>query len=528
MPRSRFSANLFLAFFAFSLTAAFGAEPAPYDRGQREVNPRRAEPIVPGKNPVHFRTVVVDEAFLYDYTPRFAPGRVTFDSHNRPYIRVGFEKAEADGTEPPAFGYVDKGYIQTLDDAGKWVIDDFRGAIKKKYPDWPGSFFGGPFALEAVFFDAQDAAYTVVEAGKTGRLLMSSTDGLKTWEIDTVQGRRPSVEMWMVNNDRSQPPAIASSDGDKVLLTLPRREADGSLTVPDPILVHTVKGGKAWVSGTSAHSGATNCTATRDGKVFIVWAESVQVPQFPGGTPQYVATVDRATGAVSKPVLLGAALSNTTKKADGHNSPSILIDSKGYLHAMLGSHQKPFLYTKSLKPGDASEWTAPVEVSNPDPRGHETYVGMVIDPQDALHLVSRVVDDDGYSLHYMRKRVSDPKWVEMGKLVRPPHFPYSIYYHKVSVDRRGRVFVAYTFWTKFTAADADLFRRKYAQTKTWPYTNIDGKRATYEQGMELVKKNPKGSWLYHNAVRHWAILMTDDGGDTWRLATTPDFVDGMR
>ena len=67
----------------------------------------------------------------------------------------------------------------------------------------------------------------------------------------------------------------------------------------------------------------------------------------------------------------------------------------------------------------------------------------------------------------------------------PPVPGYSIYYHKLTIDRRGRLFLAYSYWTE----------NQYQED-------------------------------YPDRYHHLALVMSADGAKTWKLATTSDFLAG--
>ena len=69
----------------------------------------------------------------------------------------------------------------------------------------------------------------------------------------------------------------------------------------------------------------------------------------------------------------------------------------------------------------------------------------------------------------------------------PPVAGYSIYYHKLTIDRHGWLYLSYSYWTSDTTYQDDYPDR------------------------------------YHNR----AIVVSKDGGRTWKLATTQDFLEGM-
>jgi hypothetical protein len=194
--------------------------------------------------------------------------------------------------------------------------------------------------------------------------------------------------------------------------------------------------------------------------------------------PAYVATFDRERGTLSEPFLIG----HGPPPNDVHNTPSITIDSQGYLHVLVGTHGQPFRYTRSLASNTADGgWSAP-ELLGEGMR--MTYIGLVCGPDDTLHLACRLWLDSKppqpevthATLAYLRKPPGRP-WSEPRVLVRAPFSEYSIWYHRLTLDRAGRLFLSYDYSSTF-----------------WFYrTDHPGHRR--------------------------ALLISSDGGDTWKLAT---------
>ena len=87
--------------------------------------------------------------------------------------------------------------------------------------------------------------------------------------------------------------------------------------------------------------------------------------------------------------------------------------------------------------------------------------------------------DDGKSGRYMRKRPGH-SWESERTLVVAPFSEYSIFYHRLTVDRRGRLFLSYDYWSTY-----------------WFYR------------------------LDHRGSRR-ALMMSGDGGVTWKLASGRD------
>jgi len=83
------------------------------------------------------------------------------------------------------------------------------------------------------------------------------------------------------------------------------------------------------------------------------------------------------------------------------------------------------------------------------------------------------------------------------------HPGYSIFYHKLNVDRSDRLFLTYYYYADQMSPEAQA-----AYREKWPGEVTDG-----------AKIKPRA----HDP----AILMSDTGGDKWRLALTSDFLAGM-
>jgi hypothetical protein len=153
---------------------------------------------------------------------------------------------------------------------------------------------------------------------------------------------------------------------------------------------------------------------------------------------------------------------------------------------LIGTHGRPFHYSRPLE--DGSGWTEPVSAGE-DLR--QTYIGFVCGPDDTLHVVFRLwrygepfPNSSHATLAYQRKRPGKP-WEEPRILVRAAFSEYSVFYHRLTIDRQGRLFISYDYWSTH--------------------------------------------WFYRNDhVGHRrSVLMSPDGGDTWKLATTDELTAGL-
>ncbi len=416
-----------------------------------------------------------EELQLFGYHPRFVAGEVSFDTERRPYIR-------------------DASVVQTLDDAGQWIKLDFTAAVAQAYPKWNRVFHSGDFADEQVVFDTAGAAYLLVDATRSNikqQLLLYSRDHCRTWSVHPLGEVVARLERADGHNNRTLPPAILiySSTSPVLRILTPRKQADGALELPPPVVV----------TETSLlapnHSGGGNSSASRGELVHITWPAKAPPPGVTGeGTPCYVATFDRRTQQVSAPAFVG--FGGTV--LDNHNTPAIALDSHGTLHVVLGAHHDCFRYTRSLTPDHVDlGWTPAEEFGVPRVRGggSYTYVGLVCDRQDTLHVVARWAGE-GYifRLVHLHKPAGEP-WAPQQTLVQPFRGNYSVWYHKLNLGEDDRLWCAYTY-----CGGALLPEEVAAFSKRHP--QLDNSRG-------FLKADP-------------AMLLSDDHGETWRLATTAD------
>ena len=337
-----------------------------------------------------------------------------------------------------------------------------------------------------VAFDADNTAYLLATVDRRPALLHSS-DGGKTLVASPIPGGGTfDIEQYSGQNTPPQPPPIirvtrTAKDAKLIWrsvcdldLFLPRKEGD-TIVVGEPIPVSKL------CIGLSHHSGIPSSIVSRGDKVHVVWGEATDPEAKAPGVPTYVATYDRTARTLGKPHLIG----HGPPANDVHNTPCIAIDSKGILHVLIGTHGRAFGYSHSLLPNDASGGWTPAEPVGPGLS--QTYVGLVCDPDDTLHLVFRLwlrdqqrfPDGSFASLARMSKPAGQP-WSMPSPLVLAPFSDYSIFYHRLTIDRRGRLFLSYDYWSTH--------------------------------------------WFYrtdHRGGRR-ALMFSPDAGQTWRLADNRD------
>ena len=508
----------FLVLLGLCAGRAGGAEPF-VDHGGKELAVEG-----PVRTPIRHRKYFVGEREQFGYNPRYQPGVVTFGPDKRPLISHR------------------GGYLLTLDDAGRWIELDVAKAITNRPADVVGP---AKFYDPHVGFDRDGDMYLLVrlsrgQGGAYYHGLIHSRDSGKTWRFYQMQHVPERLERLGPFNQLDGPPPVVEGRGKELNLTVCAKKPDGTLTAPKHVVVAkvippVVRKGRHWL--TAAHSGCGNVSATYGGKTHIVWM-SIQPPHFheeaarrlstdmqgpytpyarryadDGGlgalAPCYAVTYDHKTGKLSERTVIGFT------RRDNHNGPVISVDSKGYLDVIIGSHNDNFQHTRSLKPNSTTGgWTEPRMFGTPrapDGDNGYTYVGLVRDKADTLHVVARWSNPKWFvHLVYMRKKSGRP-WEPHKLLVVPFRDSYSIYYHKLNMDRRGRLFVNYSYYAgHMTEDEAAAYARK------WPQDNLrspPGKK---------VGKWPLASRLGLRA-HDPCMLISDDHADTWRLAVTEDF-----
>lgn len=340
-----------------------------------------------------------------------------------------------------------------------------------------------------IAFDRDNDVYLLGQDNRSTILLRSADHGatFTAWSVPGSGGF--DIEQFSGHNIVNGPPPLArfhqTARDPKLIwrrindldLILPSKKPDGSIVMGDPIAVS-----KKCI-GLSAHSGIPSAIVSRGDKVHITWGEATPPQAKTPGVPTYVATYNHSTGELGPPALVGYG----PPANDVHNSPCITIDSDGYLHVLIGTHGRTFKYVRSLLPNSASDgWTQAEDVG----AGlRQTYVGMVCDHNNTLHLVFRLwLNDNRYfpagyyaNLAYMNKHPTE-KWSEALPLVIAPFSEYSVFYHRLTIDQEGTLFLSYDYWSTF--------------------------------------------WFYrtdHHGNRR-VLLMSQDGGDTWSLAPSSEFL----
>jgi hypothetical protein len=343
-----------------------------------------------------------------------------------------------------------------------------------------------------IAFDSRGGIYFLAQVDG-GASLMYSPDGGETFRAyplpPTDLPASYDLEVFTGHNVSEGPPPILRflrTGRDPKLfwrflhrleLFVPERKGN-EIVLGEPILLSDQ------CLGLSAHSGSPCCLVSSGQKVHMIWAEATDPAERIPGTPAYVSTFDRETRRLGKKVFVGYG----APPNDIHNTPAISMDSKGYLHTLGGTHGAPFPYARSLVPHDTQQgFSEPHYIS----REEQTYIGLVCGRDDTLFTIFRSWQRgkppflaSHYATLALQRKTAEGAWEEPQVLIVPPFSEYSVFYHRLTVDRKGRLFLSYDYWSTHWFYRIDHFGRR---------------RVT---------------------------MFSSDGGQTWKFLTTEDLLSG--
>jgi hypothetical protein len=448
--------------------------------------------------PIQHQKYYQNEKELFGYNPNFPPGVVSFGPDNRPYIIT------RDG----------KPVIHTMSHENQWIDLDFGKDIKRKFPQWDGFVKTDEFGNARITFDRNGDAYFFAATGRSNlnkALLLHSKDRGINWTVYPLPykefGRLESNDTFNIGK---HPPAIlfyniAGRPNGELRLIAPEKNPDGTLTIPEPVLV-TAESGLS-----TPHSGDGNNAVSVGDNIHLIWMSNQ--PDGQKGVRAFAATYNCQTKQVSAPVFVGRSneFGDVPQVPDNHNLPVMTVDSKGYLHAILGTHHHPFKYVKSLTSDSVEKWSNPESFGIPktkEKEGSYTYPSISCDPQGNIHTVSRWAGQGYYfALVYNQRNAAEDRWLPQQILVMPFRAMYGCWYHKVSINHQGDLVVYYiNYLNQLDKPSLEAYNQK------WPEDKIN---------LTPVKT---GDWDANIKPHAPAILMRNSSENCWFLATTPDFI----
>ncbi len=459
----------------------------------------------------------------FGYAPSYTRNIPGFDSQDRPFIRS--RGSDLHRTS----------FVHALGD-GVWERRGLLAAVRAAFPTFKDTYYAAGWMCERIVFDSQDRAYTVLTIeltdGSLRNVLLASRDACRSWQVVQLPAGDIAHEYFVGHNRIDGPPflgvfakraAHASRQANVYDFSVlqPRWQGD-RVVVPAPVLVSRRCFGFGQHSGASSFAVTHHSPAAGRPLTHFVWGE-VTASKADPGSPMYAATYDPQSGSVQGVTLIGHA----SVRDDMHCAPGICVDSRGHLHVVFGAHHTPMRYTVSLQPDVVTGgWSPAVDVlgsgyrtetTDADGLGRQTYASLVCDDQDTLHLVFRqyrrgvdaYLSGGGYmALAHQRRPAAaagQPPtaavWEAPRLLVVPAAGGYTLYYHKLTIDHGGRLFVS------ANSMSGAEWSRQRALVRIW---RLRGRRG------------PRPGYYLHRFV-----LMSDDHGLSWRLAGSADLAAGV-
>lgn len=353
-----------------------------------------------------------------------------FDSHNQPWV------------------ITDDGLKVLVDHTWKTIIV----ADRNKRVSYPGSTIGT---------DRDGFVYAIAEIDGRPHLLRVSSDHRSPQLVPLPVGGRYKMETFMGGKVSAYPPVVLrylldrSKEQVSFWAKVHRLElfvpyvTEGRLTLAAPVTVSEN------CVGTSDHSGITNSVAADGDQLFLIWGETSEPAKKDPGVPTYTATYDRKRGILSPPVFLAYS----PPVNDVHNMSTLLVDRKGNRHVIIGAHGRPFQYLYC--PVKTNNWSKAKPISLMG----QTYVGAVLDAHDDIHLFCRTWRRGNQfpgtfdaALYY--QHMKGGAWEEQKPFALAPLPGYSIFYHRLTVDRRGKLHLSFDYWSTWSA-----YRDSYLTTE---------------------------------------------------------------
>jgi hypothetical protein len=544
-------------------------------------------PVVTAEKALSHGYYFAYERALTGWNPRFTPGYVSFDPSGKAYVCAGdrIQWVGKDGR----WTHADLApVIAAWARARGWpgVRNNWDGRFE---PMLRFDRSGDAYALAQV--TAIDLSEKEVSWTNRTQLLLHSRDSLRTWRAYVVPGGRLACfeKLDGHNTDAMNfPPALVIGDisyfagtSPTCSLVVPVKKPDGTLELGGgyPYAENAIVG--------PPHSGDGSYLASVGDKIYLAWGWCPDMGHYPkilaeltnkgavvnnrwaadcwmwytlkdtelgktlppiparhssltqttisyshtvttkyssNGVPTFVSVFDRKTRKFDPPVFVGMG----GPFLDGHNWPALTVDSKGYLHVVINGHHDPVMYTRSLRPRDATEWTPATYVFPETAR--LSYSTLSCDKDDTLYTVHRSTSDKLYNnrLGFYRKKAGG-EWEPERPLVWPFKYMYMVWYQRMSYDRtRDRLFLTYSSRGGQQQLAQDMYEHLV-------FTHPDqeaklaansGKPKAANHGRVTPWPNPvqkTGGDMYNPHAGDVAMLVSRDHGETWGLATTDDF-----
>jgi hypothetical protein len=554
---------------------------APFHVSRNHTQPEVSGNLMPGGGPASGSRLSQLPFFSaargqHGYHPRFDPGYVSLDAAGRPYVRA----ATGGGL---TIQWLDAGGLWQSTDLAA-AVQAWAATQRSHGVPWARIEIDavGGLADPTIRFDNDGDAYLLVNyrntdagGGAAGTLLLHCKDITHAdWRIYNLSRPGPNYFRGLTadfekidthNRDAlDHPPVITLSTSTYAVgtnqaayLLVPTKNADDTLTLPAPVeftpygLVGPVHSGGgnfivskgdtvyavyAYMAPPTGPNGAINPTdptylarrpaipASSAANALTATSGS-KVQKASDGVPVFVRAYDRPSGSLSTPVFVGYG----GVSMDAHNWPAIALDADGQLQVIMNGHVQPMGYARTIVAGDITTWTDEVYVRGGAPGSTGTtalasYGAISVDKNNALVVTFR--SDTGYYNHRLSvitKAARADTWNAEHSIMVPFNDGYHVWNQRVSYDAlRHRLYLGYYDQSGQTQLSHDAYQ---FYRFIWPEaeTKMTGGASGSNLNEGLPGVDSRVSQLFTTQRADFTVLVSDDAGVNWRIATTPDF-----
>ncbi len=359
---------------------------------------------------------------------KFTPTALAFDSNNTPYM--------IDFRFPVNYG------ILVIFENGKKRKINFFKYLQKNIPTLKKPKLTQLHAKGSIVIDKLDNIYILTPIWLPGNrynyALLFSTDKGKSFQIKLLQGDQVFIQKEASSTPLNDPPVIgilkkikANKNFDwvsenKLSLIIPEQKGR-KLIFSTPLIISKK------CAGISLHSGGSNFVISLKNNLYFPFAK---VPQNGIKNPIYIAKIDRKYKKVVSEQFLANSLA---PEPDSHASPIVLTDINSSIHILLGAHNRPIQYMHSSTTSTKG-WSMPLKIDT----SMQTYPEAWIDGYNTIHVIYRTHP----RLMHQYKTKDMTKWSNPQVIVKDPdehHMFYTIFFHHIYFDRKGNLFLAFTF-----------------------------------------------------------------------------------
>lgn len=375
---------------------------------------------------------------------------------------------------PPGFDRDGVAYFR----AGRWLVRQDASGVQKKIDLIEASagaierdlFHGGmrwdrnvdvsQMIDDRVVLDRNGSLYTILTpkgSNLNSAVLLYTLDRGAKWQAIRLKGLTGSLEAWDGFNDKEGPPVVSTIDrygkaqGSRYWVQ--RFEVRGGALAPmfAPVLVSSSSG------LVPNHSGGSNTTYTRGGKILVVYPSSETTS---AGTVVYGREIDATNGDfLGEEIRLGLSGAVSRKEvlpADPHNIPAITQNRSGVTTVILGAHHGMLLSLSSIEVLTLhGQWTAPAPIGQTRKNGQfgsYTYVSAMTDLKDNLHVFSR---SEGYRYRFQLVQIEKyangrvrvwPDGLRHRVVADVDRSLYAAWRQRLSLDANGCIYLHFKYW----------------------------------------------------------------------------------